>query len=56
MVGHSLECDLQALRLVHTRVLDTSLVYAHPAGLPYRHALRHLRYNGTMVKRYKNAT
>lgn len=42
LVGHSLECDLQALRLVHTRVIDTSLLFPHPAGLPYRHALRHL--------------
>ena len=42
LVGHSLECDLQALRLVHTRIIDTSLLFPHPAGLPYRHALRHL--------------
>lgn len=42
LVGHSVECDLQALRLVHTRVIDSSLAFPHPAGLPYRHALRHL--------------
>jgi DNA polymerase III epsilon subunit-like protein len=42
LVGHSVENDLIALGLVHTRIIDTSLVYSHPSGLPYRHALRHL--------------
>ena len=41
-VGHSLECDLQALRLVHTRIIDTSLAFPNPRGLPARHALRYL--------------
>lgn len=42
LVGHSLECDLLSLRLVHTRLIDTSLLFPHPAGLPVRHSLRHL--------------
>jgi len=41
-VGHSLDSDLRALRLVHSRVLDTSVSFAHPAGLPCRHSLRFL--------------
>jgi DNA polymerase III epsilon subunit-like protein len=42
VVGHSVDGDLRSLRLVHSRVLDTSIAYLHPAGLPIRHALRHL--------------
>ena len=40
LIGHSLESDLVSLRLVHSRVMDTSLLFAHPNGLPSRHALR----------------
>lgn len=29
LVGHSLENDLHALRLVHVNVLDTSLLFPH---------------------------
>lgn len=30
LVGHSLENDLKALKMVHLRCLDTSLLYPHP--------------------------
>lgn len=30
LVGHSLENDLKALKMVHMRCLDTSLLYPHP--------------------------
>ena len=30
LVGHSLENDLKALRVVHSRVLDTALLFPHP--------------------------
>lgn len=30
LVGHSLENDLKALKMVHGRCLDTSLLYPHP--------------------------
>lgn len=30
LVGHSLENDLKALKIVHIRCLDTSLLYPHP--------------------------
>eukprot|EP00928_Gymnodinium_smaydae_P029682 TRINITY_DN22288_c0_g1_i1.p1 TRINITY_DN22288_c0_g1~~TRINITY_DN22288_c0_g1_i1.p1 ORF type:complete len:630 (+),score=99.42 TRINITY_DN22288_c0_g1_i1:37-1890(+) len=39
LVGHSLESDLCALKLVHERVIDTALIYPHPKGWPYRHGL-----------------
>jgi DNA polymerase III epsilon subunit-like protein len=42
LVGHSLDSDLRALRVIHTRVADTSLSFPHPSGLPYRLSLRAL--------------
>jgi len=52
LVGHSVECDLAALRLAHSRIIDTSVAYLHPSGLPYRHALRNLAasYLGTTIQ------
>ena len=44
LVGHALENDLRALRLLHSRVVDTGVLYPHPAGPPYRTALRTLSY------------
>lgn len=41
-MGHSLENDLQALKLMHTRVIDTCVLFPHPRGPPYRSSLRHL--------------
>ncbi|GAX82434.1 hypothetical protein CEUSTIGMA_g9862.t1 [Chlamydomonas eustigma] len=40
LVGHSLENDLRALKVVHSRVLDTAVLYPHPKGLPFRSSLR----------------
>ncbi|TMS35874.1 hypothetical protein L596_003170 [Steinernema carpocapsae] len=42
LIGHSLESDLKALRLVHFQVVDTSIVYPHRLGPPYKRALRTL--------------
>lgn len=42
MLGHSLECDLNALRIRHPLCLDTALMYKHPRGAPYKPALRWL--------------
>jgi RNA exonuclease 1 len=42
LIGHSLESDLRALRLVHRRVVDTSVVYPHRLGPPMKRALRNL--------------
>ena len=42
IVGHGLENDLKALRIVHLNILDTAILYPHPAGLPFRNALRNL--------------
>jgi len=40
LVGHSLENDLQALKLLHRSAADTALLYPHPRGPPFKPALR----------------
>ncbi|XP_075057775.1 RNA exonuclease 1 homolog [Mixophyes fleayi] len=42
LVGHSLESDLYALKLIHPTVVDTAIVFPHRLGLPYKRALRSL--------------
>ena len=32
IVGHSLECDLKALRMIHLKVVDTAVVYLNAQG------------------------
>eukprot|EP00742_Colponemidia_sp_Colp-10_P009987 GILJ01010934.1.p1 GENE.GILJ01010934.1~~GILJ01010934.1.p1 ORF type:complete len:649 (-),score=91.00 GILJ01010934.1:60-1964(-) len=40
VVGHSLDNDFIALKIIHERVVDTTHLYPHPKGLPYKSALR----------------
>ncbi|XP_053286526.1 RNA exonuclease 1 homolog [Pleuronectes platessa] len=42
LIGHSLESDLFALKLIHSSVVDTAIVFPHRLGLPYKRALRNL--------------
>ncbi|EMP27564.1 RNA exonuclease 1 like protein [Chelonia mydas] len=42
LIGHSLESDLFALKLIHSTVVDTAVVFPHRLGLPYKRALRTL--------------
>lgn len=35
IVGHSLENDLKALRLIHTNVVDTSIIFSGGNGRKY---------------------
>ncbi|KAM6113537.1 RNA exonuclease 1 homolog isoform 2-T2 [Phoenicopterus ruber ruber] len=42
LIGHSLESDLFALKLIHGTVVDTAIVFPHRLGLPYKRALRTL--------------
>nr|XP_026690457.1 RNA exonuclease 1 homolog [Ciona intestinalis] len=42
LIGHSLESDLVALRIIHNSVVDTSIVFPHRLGPPYKRALRNL--------------
>jgi RNA exonuclease 1 len=39
IVGHSLENDFRAMKLIHYRVVDTSLVYNREAQYPYKPSL-----------------
>ena len=40
LIGHGLENDLNAVRIVHPTLVDTVLLYPHKAGLPYRNGLK----------------
>ncbi|XP_066933708.1 RNA exonuclease 1 homolog isoform X2 [Clytia hemisphaerica] len=42
LMGHSLESDLKALKIIHRRVIDTALVFPHRLGLPFKRALKTL--------------
>lgn len=40
LIGHSLESDLKALKMVHHNIVDTSVMYPHKYGPPYKWALK----------------
>lgn len=40
LVGHGLENDLNAMRMVHPKLVDTILLYPHKRGLPIRNSLK----------------
>ncbi|XP_011164114.1 uncharacterized protein LOC113002627 isoform X2 [Solenopsis invicta] len=40
LMGHGLGNDLRALRMIHKNVVDTSVLYPHHFGLPYRNGLK----------------
>lgn len=42
LVGHGLENDLNAMRIVHPKIVDTVLLYPHKRGLPIRMGLKAL--------------
>ncbi|KAJ1480128.1 hypothetical protein T484DRAFT_1811738, partial [Baffinella frigidus] len=42
LVGHSLEHDFKACKIVHGKVIDTSVLYPHPRGGPYKNSLNFL--------------
>ncbi|XP_041525193.1 RNA exonuclease 1 homolog isoform X2 [Microtus oregoni] len=42
LIGHSLESDLLALKVIHGTVVDTSVLFPHRLGLPYKRSLRNL--------------
>jgi RNA exonuclease 1 len=42
LVGHGLENDLRALRIIHGTVVDTSVIFPHEQRLPYRRSLKSL--------------
>ncbi|KAL7424365.1 hypothetical protein Q5752_000047 [Cryptotrichosporon argae] len=42
LLGHSLDCDLAVLKIRHPLVIDTSVIYRHPRGPPYKPGLKWL--------------
>ncbi|XP_033736917.1 RNA exonuclease 1 homolog [Pecten maximus] len=42
IMGHSLESDFSAIKLLHNTVVDTSVVFPHKMGPPYKRALKTL--------------
>ncbi|KAF1967882.1 hypothetical protein BU23DRAFT_282820 [Bimuria novae-zelandiae CBS 107.79] len=46
VLGHALENDLNAIRLIHPTIVDTVILYPTRSGLPYRHGLK------TLAKQY----
>jgi len=42
LIGHSLDCDLRALKIAHPFIVDTALLYPHPRGPPLKSALKWL--------------
>lgn len=44
LIGHGLENDLNAVRMIHPTIIDTALLFPHKAGLPYRNGLKMLMH------------
>ncbi|KAI9178745.1 RNA exonuclease 3 [Blastocladiella emersonii ATCC 22665] len=42
LVGHGLENDLKAMRIIHPTIADTVHIFKHPRGFPNRFALKYL--------------
>ncbi|KAL8954618.1 MAG: hypothetical protein Q9183_007018, partial [Haloplaca sp. 2 TL-2023] len=42
LLGHALENDLNAARILHPVIIDTALLFPHPRGLPLRFGLKML--------------
>ena len=42
LIGHAIDNDLNACRIIHPTVIDTVLLYPHPKGLPIRLSLKAL--------------
>ncbi|KAK4506747.1 hypothetical protein PRZ48_000480 [Zasmidium cellare] len=42
LIGHSLDSDLNALKLTHPFIIDTALLYPHPRGPPLKSSLKWL--------------
>ncbi|USP77304.1 RNA exonuclease 4 [Curvularia clavata] len=42
LLGHSLNSDLNAIKLTHPFIVDTGILYPHPRGPPYKQSLKWL--------------
>jgi RNA exonuclease 1 len=53
LVGHSLNSDLNALKLTHPFIVDTAIIYPHPRGPPLKSSLKWLcqKYLGKEIQK-----
>ncbi|KAL8784933.1 MAG: hypothetical protein Q9213_003675 [Squamulea squamosa] len=53
LVGHSLNSDLEALKLTHPFIIDTSILLPHPRGAPLKSSLKWLaqKYLGREIQK-----
>ncbi|KAF7585734.1 hypothetical protein BBP40_010174 [Aspergillus hancockii] len=53
LVGHSLNSDLNALKLAHPYIVDTTFIYPHPRGPPLKCSLKWLtqKYLGKEIQK-----
>ena len=42
LLGHALENDLNTMRIIHPKIVDTAILFPHPLGLPFRFGLQRL--------------
>lgn len=42
LIGHGLDHDLLKLKIIHFNVIDTSVLFPHPRGLPFKRSLKTL--------------
>ena len=45
LIGHSLESDLLALKVIHGTMVDTAVLFPHHRGLPYKRSLQNFMDN-----------
>ncbi|OTF74194.1 RNA exonuclease T-like protein [Euroglyphus maynei] len=45
IIGHGLDSDFRALKLLHNRIIDTAFLYPHNRGLPFKKSLKTLAVN-----------
>ncbi|KAL1408435.1 hypothetical protein Q8F55_005247 [Vanrija albida] len=52
LLGHSLDCDLDSLKIRHPLVIDTSVIYRHHRGPPFKPSLKYLtqKYLGKQIQ------
>jgi RNA exonuclease 1 len=42
LIGHALDNDMRALRMVHKHIVDTIVLFPHNSGAPFRRKLQDL--------------
>ena len=44
LIGHGLENDMHAMQLIHPYIVDTTILFPHPRGLPVKNSLKFLAH------------